>query len=168
MKKKAKNREVIPVDIRKIRQTLGFTMDHMGKLIAMYSHGATDNYIPGSRINEWEFKIRPTPDHVFTASANILLDQWCEDRHLTPEYKQLEVDAFYGSILNQPLGKLFKLELSLSRSRNAQCRKLVRDVRQARVEQMRFLESILKTSMGYVFQKEFDPENDDLNVVFSE
>ena len=159
------NKEVIPIDIRKIRQTLGFSMKHMGQLVAIYSQGIHNTPIPDTRIGEWEFQRRAIPDYVFTASTNILLDYWSTDRHMTPDYRQMEVDAYYSAVLNRPLGHLYKLEWELSKSRNFHQRKMVKQIRKARIEQMKFLEKMLHIRMSYIFSPEPGPGDDDLEDV---
>lgn len=144
--------EVVPVDIRKIRQVLDLTMQQMGRKISAYSQ--LTKPVPGTRVNEWEMGVRPTPAHVFKACAGMLLDEWSEDRHMAVVQRQGEVDVFYGSVLNEPLGELFRLEMGLSKSRNLRARKAVSAVRKTRIAQMRYLEELLSVKMAYVFASE--------------
>lgn len=160
MKKALGNKEIIPVDIRGIRQAVGLTMKQMGERIATWSQGLYNTPIPETRIAEWEFRCRAIPDYVFTASTYILLDFWSDDRHMVPAQRKLEVDSYYSAILNQPLGNLFRLEQELMKSRSTQQRKLLKQVREARMIQQRYLERLLHVRMAYVFEDEPGPGND--------
>ena len=143
--------EAIILDIRKIRQATGRTMPEMGALIALLSQGLPYNPIPHTRVNEWEGNCRPIPNYVYTATANILLDDWSCDRHSTSAPLQSEVDIYYGTALNESLGELFRLEHELSQSNDEKLRSVVENVKKARITQMRYLEALLNVSMAYVF-----------------
>lgn len=123
----------------------------MGRKIAAYSQGIDSTSIPETRIAEWEKGWRPVPDYVFTSAVKILLDTWSDDRHLTPEVRQREVDAYYGSVLNHSLGKMFNLERQLELSRNPGHRKLIKKMRDVRVAHMQYLETALHIEMNYIF-----------------
>ena len=157
MKRPQTNIEVLPVNIREIRQKVGLTTQQMADRITAITQQRHYTHIPQTRISEWEMGHRAVPDYVFTASAYVLLDSWSDDRHMTPPDRQREVDIYYGSVLNKPLGELFKLELKLERSRNQKLRSLVRHVRRARLEQMKNLERVLHVKMAYVFDSEPGP-----------
>lgn len=154
MAKRKRSTAMKPIDIREIRKKLGLSMCRMGQQIAFYGRVPS---IPETRVNEWEFGFRPVPDYVYTAVSHVLLDYWSDDRHKTPTDKQREVDIFYGTLLNQPLGELFKLELGLTRSRSPKLRHLAQQVRKARIEQMKYLERVLHVQMAYVFDPEPGP-----------
>ena len=132
----------------------------MGELLAIMTQGLHGTPIPETRITEWEFGHRPIPDKVFTAAADILLDQWSVDRHLAAPGRRSEVDMYFSSALNRPLGELFRLEAELRRSRSVKLRHLARQVRKVRIAQMRYLESMLNVKMAYVFDDDFQPERD--------
>jgi hypothetical protein len=142
-------KQIVPIDIRKIRQTLDLTMKQMGEQIAIYSQGVPHSPVPETRVNEWEFRHRHIPSFVFTASAKLLLDHWSEDRHMALPARQLDVDVFYGSALNAAFGHLFKLEKDLFKgSRN---HKQLSWLREVRAMQQRYLEKMLGVRMFYVF-----------------
>ena len=155
---KGKQKQIVPVDIRKIRQTLALTMKEMGERIAIYTQGVPYSPIPETRVSEWEFRHRPIPSYVFTASANMLLDHWSEDRHMALPERQLEVDVFYGSVLNQAFGHMFKLEHELMKGRRKD-QKLLITLREARRLQQRYLERLLGIRMYYVFAHDMGPES---------
>ncbi|MBU5612889.1 hypothetical protein [Geomonas azotofigens] len=145
-----RQKQIVPVDIRRIRQTLDLTMKQMGEQIAIYSQGVPYSPVPETRVSEWEFRHRHIPSYVFTASAKLLLDHWSEDRHMALPARQLDVDVFYGSALNPAFGHMFKLEKEMLKgsSRN---HKVLSWLREARVMQQRYLERLLAVRMFYVF-----------------
>ncbi|GFO65875.1 hypothetical protein M1B72_02605 [Geomonas paludis] len=149
---------IVTIDIRRIRQALHLTMSQMGMYISIYYKGLVKKAVPGTRVNEWEFGYRPVPDYVFTASANLLLDSWSEDRHRAPKGKRGEVDVYYATALNEPLGELFKVELALGESSCADQCDMYKRVRIARIAQQRYLENLLGVRMWYVFAEELGPE----------
>lgn len=151
---------IVTVDIRRIRQALHLTMNQMGVKISIYYKGLVKKPVPGSRVNEWEFGYRPVPDYVFTASANLLLDSWFEDRHRAPQQNRGDVDVYYATALNEPLGELFKIELALGEYPCAEKCDVAKRVRIARLAQQRYLEKLLGVRMWYVFTEELGPEPD--------
>ena len=163
MNKTERNRAMAPVDIRKIRQAVELSTEQMGWWLSVVAKRMSFQRIPGTRVAEWEFGRRHVPDYVYTAATGILLDTWSEDRHMTPPERQGDVDAFYGSILNEPLGELFKLESSLKKSRDRKIRNLTGRVRKVRIAQMRYLQSVLDVQMTYVFEPEPGPARDALD-----
>ena len=150
MKKMQSGKEIIPVDIRHIRQSLNLKQKDMGWLIAVNSYPLGSG-VPETRVAEWEMGWRPIPDYVFTAVARVLLNYWSDDRHKTPQGRQREVDVYYGKVLNQTLGEMFKLEQQLANSRDPQKRKLLGKARNIRIWHMKYLESLLHIQMAYVF-----------------
>lgn len=151
MKKPKRNNEVVPVDIRQIRQKLGLSLKEMCFKIAVISNSAHYSYIPETRLAEWENNWRPIPDYVFTAIATVLLDYWSKDRHMASNSREVEVDVYYGTALNKPLGDMFQLELELSRSRYSKLRNLLIQIQQVRFTQINYLEAVLQIDMSYVF-----------------
>jgi transcriptional regulator with XRE-family HTH domain len=151
MRKRERNNEIVPLDIRRIRQALGLSQKEMGVRISLLSQGVKFTPIPETRIAEWEKGWRPVPDYVFITAAKILLNSWSNDRHLTPETRQRDVDAYYGKVLNVPLGEMFRLEQQLALSRNPNQRKLVKKARHVRLSHMKYLETVLHVEMNYVF-----------------
>jgi len=160
---KRKNRnDVIPIDIRRIRQQLSRNMREIGKEIAFYGRVPL---VPGSRVHEWEFGYRPVPGYVYTAVTYILLDSWSTDRHRATSDMHWDIDVFYGSLLNQPLGELLSLEKDLAASRSRRLRPLAKRLRHIRIEQMKSLEKVLHVSMSYVFDPEPGPGDRNLEDV---
>ena len=163
MSKTKASRAMPPVDIRRIRQSIELTTTQMGWYVSVFTYGLSGQRTPGTRVAEWEFGHRHVPYHVYTAATKILLDAWSEDRHMTPPERQSDVDIFYGSVLNEPLGELFRLESSLKRNRDRKIRNLAKRVRKARIAQMRYLQSMLDVQMSYVFEPEIGPTRDALD-----
>lgn len=152
-----KQKQIVPVDIRRIRQTLDLTMKQMGEQIAIYAQGVPYSPVPETRVSEWEFRHRHIPSYVFTASAKLLLDHWSEDRHMALPARQPDVDVFYGSALNQAFGHMFKLENELLKGRKPD-HKLLNSLRDARLMQQRYLERLLGVRMFYVFTDDMGEE----------
>ena len=163
MNKTQRKRAMAPVDIRKIRQAVELSTEQMGWWMSVMAKRLSSQRIPGTRIAEWEFGHRHVPDYVYTAATGILLDTWSEDRHMAPPERQGDVDTFYGSVLNGPLGELFKLEATLNRNRDRKIRNLAKRVRKVRIAQMRYLQSVLNVQMTYVFEPEPGPARDALD-----
>ena len=157
------SRAMAPVDIRKIRQSIEMTTQQMGWYLSVLTYGLSGQRTPGTRVAEWEFGHRHVPYHVYTAATKILLDTWSEDRHMTPPERQVDVDIFYGTVLNGPLGEMFRLESFLKKNRDRKIRNLAKKVRKVRIAQMRYLQSVLNVEMTYVFEPEIGPTRDALD-----
>lgn len=138
--------EIIPVDIRKIRLGLGLTQKEMGRILAFYVHGPNCAPIPGSRINEWEMRVRAIPDYVYSATAKILVDVWSRVKSRQGDVE----DPVFADLLNPALSLAISLEAELKRRRDKEGIRICVRTQLIRQEIQLHLESLLMFSMTKV------------------
>lgn len=151
---KIKPFEVRPLDLQAIRKGINLTLREMGIKIGCYSRDVDCGTFVATRVSEWEKGHRPVPDYVFRAAAYITLDYWSDDRHSVAREKVAEVDFYYGTLLSKPFGALLCLEHELGKSRKAEHRRQLVEIRKLRRMQQHVIEKLFGVKMGYVFAAE--------------
>ncbi|UFS72484.1 hypothetical protein LPW11_09885 [Geomonas sp. RF6] len=102
--------EITPLDIRGIRQALGFSQKQMGEHIATHAEGPGSTPVPGSRVNEWETHVRAVPDYVFVACARMLVDIWARIRGGKSDKELNDVDSTFAGLLSPALASIIRFE----------------------------------------------------------
>lgn len=141
--------EIFPLDIRRIRQGLGFSQKMLGQAIAIQANLLSVGPIPNTRVNEWERRVRPVPDYVFTACASILIAFWAKCRLKVDECDLPRIDQKFAALLNPALAVILSVEHALVHSKGSKAQSL--RVTEARQELQGYLESMLSVSMAAVF-----------------
>jgi len=141
--------EIFPLNIRLIRVGLGLSQKNFGQRIVATINLPHLTHIPSSRVNEWEKHVRAVPDYVFNASALILINFWAKCRVSEKVSDVSQIDVKFAKLLNPALAAILLAEYDLRGNRPDA--KHIIAVKSARMELLKFLESLLSVSFDSVF-----------------
>jgi len=144
--------EISPLDFRRIRQGLGFSQKRMGEGIAAYIHGPGSNPIPGTRVNEWEMRVRAVPDHVYIACARILLDVWGKVRAEKSEHDARHLDPKFAALLSPALASAIAFEVEYRDRKDEEGLQIHAKARQIRKDVLAHFESMFMIDIASIIE----------------
>jgi hypothetical protein len=143
--------EIAPLDIRRVRQGLGYSQKRMGESIAIYIQGPGSSPIPGSRINEWEMRVRAIPDHVFVACARIVVDIWVKVRTGKTDAEVGYLDPKLAMLLSPALASAISFEVEYRGRRDKEGILVHKKALQIRKEVQAHFETLFMIDMANIF-----------------